>query len=194
MKQQAERINFKPFEQTIKSTREKKGLTRKELAAQIRISPRYIASIENSEQTPQPASFLSSRHLFRYVRRFIFLRCLTSKSVLNKSLVLLSHPCKKSSSCFSIRSQPCTAGKSCRKNETGCISGQFINHRMFYHTEGSAHFSLKQWRKLMLTFCRSRKRIPDCLICFSCCIFYHFLAYHRIPSSSHIFFNLLLAR
>lgn len=52
VKQQAERINFKPFEQTIKSTREKKGLTRKELAAQIRISPRYIASIENSEQTP----------------------------------------------------------------------------------------------------------------------------------------------
>lgn len=52
VKQQAERINFKPFEQTIKSTREKKGLTRKELAAQIRISPRYIASIENSGQTP----------------------------------------------------------------------------------------------------------------------------------------------
>lgn len=52
VKQQAERINFKPFEQTIKSTREKKGLTRKELAAQIRISPRYIASIENSEQAP----------------------------------------------------------------------------------------------------------------------------------------------
>ena len=52
MKQQAERINFKSFEQTIKSTREKKGLTRKELAAQIRISPRYIASIENSGQTP----------------------------------------------------------------------------------------------------------------------------------------------
>lgn len=78
---------------------------------------------------------------------------------------------QKSSSCFSIRSQPCTAGKSCRKNETSCISGQFINHRMFYHTEGLAHFSLKQWRKLMLTFCWSRKRIPDCLICFSCCIF-----------------------
>lgn len=52
MKQQAERINFKPFGQAIKSTREKKGLTRKELAAQIRISPRYIASIENSGQTP----------------------------------------------------------------------------------------------------------------------------------------------
>ena len=52
VKQQAERINFKPFGQAIKSTREKKGLTRKELAAQIRISPRYIASIENSGQTP----------------------------------------------------------------------------------------------------------------------------------------------
>ena len=64
VKQQAERINFKPFEQTIKSTREKKGLTRKELAAQIRISPRYIASIENSGQTP-------SLHVF-----YCFVTCL----------------------------------------------------------------------------------------------------------------------
>lgn len=47
-----QRYDFKPFGQAIKSTREKKGLTRKELAAQIRISPRYIASIENSGQTP----------------------------------------------------------------------------------------------------------------------------------------------
>ena len=48
VKQQAERINFKPFGRAIKSAGEKKGLTRKELAVQIRISPRYIASIENS--------------------------------------------------------------------------------------------------------------------------------------------------
>lgn len=47
-----QRYDFKPFGQAIKSTREKKGLTRKELAAQIRISPHYIASIENSGQTP----------------------------------------------------------------------------------------------------------------------------------------------
>ena len=47
-----QRYDFKPFGQAIKSTREKKGLTRKELAAQIRISPRYIASIQNSGQTP----------------------------------------------------------------------------------------------------------------------------------------------
>lgn len=52
VKQQAERINFKPFGRAIKSAGEKKGLTRKELAVQIRISPRYIASIENSGQTP----------------------------------------------------------------------------------------------------------------------------------------------
>lgn len=52
VKQQAERINFKPFGQAIKFAGEKKGLTRKELAAQIRISPRYIASIESSGQTP----------------------------------------------------------------------------------------------------------------------------------------------
>lgn len=47
-----QRYDFKPFGQAIKSTREKKGLTRKELAAQIRISPRYIASIQNSGQPP----------------------------------------------------------------------------------------------------------------------------------------------
>lgn len=47
-----QRYDFKPFGQAIKSTREKKGLTREELAAQIRISPRYIASIQNSGQTP----------------------------------------------------------------------------------------------------------------------------------------------
>lgn len=47
-----QRYDLKPFGQAIKSTREKKGLTRKELAAQIRISPRYIASIQNSGQIP----------------------------------------------------------------------------------------------------------------------------------------------
>lgn len=52
MKRQAEKMNFKPFGQAIKAARERKGLTRRELAAQIRISPRYIASIENSGQTP----------------------------------------------------------------------------------------------------------------------------------------------
>ena len=75
VKQQAERINFKPFEQTIKSTREKKGLTRKELAAQIRISPRYIASIENSEQTPSLQVFyekmklIPTRNMAAYLRK-----------------------------------------------------------------------------------------------------------------------------
>ena len=47
-----QRYDFKPFGQAIKSAGEKKGLTRKELAVQIRISPRYIASIENSGQPP----------------------------------------------------------------------------------------------------------------------------------------------
>lgn len=47
-----QKYNFKPFGQAIKAARERKGLTRKELAAQIRISPRYLASIENRGQTP----------------------------------------------------------------------------------------------------------------------------------------------
>ena len=46
----------------------------------------------------------------------------------------------------------------------------------------------------MLTFCWSGERIPDCLIRFSRRFFQHFLAYHRIPASSHSFFNLFLAR
>lgn len=63
VKQQAERINFKPFGQAIKSAGEKKGLTRKELAAQIRISPRYIASIESSGQTPSLQVFYPATEL-----------------------------------------------------------------------------------------------------------------------------------
>ena len=90
VKQQAERINFKPFEQTIKSTREKKGLTRKELAAQIRISPRYIASIENSGQTP-------SLHVFyRFVTcldmsvdQFFFPKKVIAKTTQRRQLVTL---------------------------------------------------------------------------------------------------------
>lgn len=44
--------DFKLFGQTIKILRKQKGLTRKQLATQISISPRYIASIENRGQTP----------------------------------------------------------------------------------------------------------------------------------------------
>lgn len=47
-----QKYNFKPFGQAIKAARERKGLTRRELASQIRISPRYLASIENRGQTP----------------------------------------------------------------------------------------------------------------------------------------------
>lgn len=47
-----QKYNFTPFGQAIKAARERKGLTRKELAAQIRISPRYLASIENRGQPP----------------------------------------------------------------------------------------------------------------------------------------------
>lgn len=51
VKRRAEKMNFKPFGQATKAARER-NLTRRELAAQIRISPRYVASIENSGQTP----------------------------------------------------------------------------------------------------------------------------------------------
>ena len=43
-----QKYNFKPFGQAIKAEREKKGLTRKELAAQIHISSRYLSVIEKA--------------------------------------------------------------------------------------------------------------------------------------------------
>lgn len=73
MKWQNDRLFFKPFGQAIKSAREKKGLTRKELAAQIHLSPRYIASIENSGQTPSLQVFYRLvTHLDMSVDQFFF--------------------------------------------------------------------------------------------------------------------------
>ena len=44
--------DFKAFGQAIKEARKVKGLSRNELADQMNIAPRYIASIENSGQHP----------------------------------------------------------------------------------------------------------------------------------------------
>ena len=52
MKRQVEKYNFKALGQAIKAARKAKGVSRNELANQMNIAPRYIASIENSGQHP----------------------------------------------------------------------------------------------------------------------------------------------
>lgn len=52
MKRQVEKYDFKAFGQAIKAARKSKGISRNQLADQMHIAPRYIASIENSGQHP----------------------------------------------------------------------------------------------------------------------------------------------
>ena len=52
MKRQVEKYDFKAFGQAIKAARKVKGISRNQLADQMHIAPRYIASIENSGQHP----------------------------------------------------------------------------------------------------------------------------------------------
>lgn len=46
------KYDFKAFGQAIKAARKAKGISRNQLADQMHIAPRYIASIENSGQHP----------------------------------------------------------------------------------------------------------------------------------------------
>ena len=52
MKRKIDKYDFKAFGQAIKEARKVKGLSRNQLADQMGIAPRYIASIENSGQHP----------------------------------------------------------------------------------------------------------------------------------------------
>ena len=52
MKREVEKYDFKAFGQAIKAARKSKGISRNQLADQMHIAPRYIASIENSGQHP----------------------------------------------------------------------------------------------------------------------------------------------
>ena len=52
MKRKIDKYDFKAFGQAIKAARKAKGLSRNEVADQMHIAPRYIASIENSGQHP----------------------------------------------------------------------------------------------------------------------------------------------
>ena len=52
MKRTIDKYDFKAFGQAIKAARKAKGISRNQLADQMHIAPRYIASIENSGQHP----------------------------------------------------------------------------------------------------------------------------------------------
>ena len=52
MKQVKAKYDFKAFGQAIKEARKAKGISRNQLADRLNITPRYIASIENSGQHP----------------------------------------------------------------------------------------------------------------------------------------------
>lgn len=52
MKREVEKYDFRAFGQAIKTARKAKGISRNQLADQMHIAPRYIASIENSGQHP----------------------------------------------------------------------------------------------------------------------------------------------
>jgi len=52
MKREVKKYDFKAFGQAIKAARKEKGISRNQLADQMHIAPRYIASIENSGQHP----------------------------------------------------------------------------------------------------------------------------------------------
>ncbi|WP_312635145.1 helix-turn-helix transcriptional regulator [Oscillibacter sp.] len=52
MKREVIKYDFKTFGQAIKAARKAKGISRNQLADQMHIAPRYIASIENSGQHP----------------------------------------------------------------------------------------------------------------------------------------------
>lgn len=57
MKQDKAKYDFKAFGQAIKEARKAKGISRNQLADRLNITPRYIASIENSGQHPSPQIF-----------------------------------------------------------------------------------------------------------------------------------------
>lgn len=52
MKRKIDKYDFMVFGQAIKAARKAKGISRNQLAEQMNIAPRYIASIENSGQHP----------------------------------------------------------------------------------------------------------------------------------------------
>lgn len=87
MKRQVEKYDFKAFGQAIKAARKSKGISRNQLADQMHIAPRYIASIENSGQHPSLQIFYELVTLLDVsVDQFFFPNKDTDKSTQRRQL------------------------------------------------------------------------------------------------------------
>ena len=87
MKREVEKYDFKAFGEAIKAARKTKGISRNELADQMHIAPRYIASIENSGQHPSLQIFYELVTLLDVsVDQFFFPNKETDKSTQRRQL------------------------------------------------------------------------------------------------------------
>ena len=87
MKREVKKYDFKAFGQAMKAARKAKGLSRNELADQMHIAPRYIASIENSGQHPSLQIFYELVTLLDVsVDQFFFPNKETDKSTQRRQL------------------------------------------------------------------------------------------------------------
>ena len=90
MKREVKKYDFKAFGQAIKAARKAKGISRNQLADQIHIAPRYIASIENSGQHPSLQIFYELVTLLDVsVDQFFFPDKETDKSTQRRQLETL---------------------------------------------------------------------------------------------------------
>ena len=87
MKREIKKYDFKAFGQAIKAARKAKGISRNQLADQMHIAPRYIASIENSGQHPSLQIFYELVTLLDVsVDQFFFPNKETAKSTQRRQL------------------------------------------------------------------------------------------------------------
>lgn len=87
MKREVKKYDFKAFGQAIKAARKSKGISRNQLADQMHIAPRYIASIENSGQHPSLQIFYELVTLLDVsVDQFFFPNKKTDKSTQRRQL------------------------------------------------------------------------------------------------------------
>ena len=87
MKREIDKYDFKAIGQAIKAARKAKGISRNQLADQMHIAPRYIASIENSGQHPSLQIFYELVTLLDVsVDHFFFPNKETGKSTQRRQL------------------------------------------------------------------------------------------------------------
>ena len=87
MKREIDKYDFKAIGQAIKAARKAKGISRNQLADQMHIAPRYIASIENSGQHPSLQIFYELVTLLDVsVDQFFFPNKETEKSTQRRQL------------------------------------------------------------------------------------------------------------